>query len=306
MMPAIDIMPIGTSSATVLQYFQQFIENRVGLMGHGQCPADMSPAQAIDWRMGVAPNWTHAAFDSHNISLMYGRPTVFDVKNNARTEIPALAYLAAAITKTDEALGPHWSPFGLKRGKCSGVLDLDYNVGTDRAGADLLAEYGINNLRIIMSSAETYGDEGAVLWGGWTSQRIDSAMKEFPVTRLIKTYERMLMPVLLQYINDPNHPVTWREIHRILEPMFRRELMKYAVYGYFIQTDKDAYFAGGELKGAYLNTGTDIDQGKYRCRILIQPMRQIFYLISEMGVMRTGEPFSNYSTMYQLPGWVRK
>ena len=116
----------------------------------------------------------------------------------------------------------------------------------------------------------------------------------------------MLMPVLLQFINDPNHPVTWREVHRILDPFMRRELMKYAVYGYFIQTDRDAYFSGGELKGAVLNTGPDIDQGKYRVRILIQPVRQIFYLICEMGVMRTGEPFANYSTMYQLPGWVRR
>jgi hypothetical protein len=88
--------------------------------------------------------------------------------------------------------------------------------------------------------------------------------------------------------------------------VFRRDLDRYAIYGYFIQTDKDAFFAAGELKGAVLNTGADIDQGKYRCRILIQPTRQIFYLTAEMGVMKTGDPWTNYSTLYTLPGWVRK
>jgi len=53
-----------------------------------------------------------------------------------------------------------------------------------------------------------------------------------------------------------------------------------------------------------LNTGPDIDWGIYRCRMLIQPVRQIFYFVIEMGIMRTGEPFVNYRDLYALPGWL--
>ena len=307
LMQAIDIMAIGTSSAVVHANFIEWISNRSGFMGHGQIPGDLNPTQAVEFRMGTPPTYSHAAFNSWNYSLMFGRPSVLDVKTNRTTEIPGLAYLAAAIGRTDEDYGVHWSPFGIKRGYCNGVLDIDYNVFEDRAGADLLAEYQINNLRVIRTTVPTWGQEGAYLWGGWTTQRQASATREFKIVRVLKQNERMLMPVLLGYINDPNHPVTWAEIHRVLEPVFRREAQRYAIYGYFVQSDKDAYFtSGGELKGAVLNTGYDIDQGKYRVRILIQPTRDIFYLISEMGVMRTGEPFSNYSVMYSLPGWIRK
>ena len=307
LMQAIDIMAIGTSSAVVHANFIEWISNRSGFMGHGQVPGDLNPTQVVEFRMGTPPTYTHAAFNSWNYSLMFGRPSVLDAKTNRTTEIPGLAYLAAAIGRTDDAYGVHYSPFGIKRGYCNGVLDIDYNVFEDRAGADLLAEYQVNNLRIIRTTVPTWGQEGAYLWGGWSTQRQASATREFKIVRVLKQYERMLLPVLLGYINDPNHPVTWAEIHRVLEPVFRREAQRYAIYGYFIQSDKDAYFtSGGELKGAVLNTGYDIDQGKYRVRILIQPTRDIFYLISEMGVMRTGEPFSNYSELYSLPGWIRK
>jgi hypothetical protein len=73
-----------------------------------------------------------------------------------------------------------------------------------------------------------------------------------------------------------------------------------------LQTDRDAFFDGGELKNAVLNSGLDIDRGLYRCRALIQPTRAIYYLEFELGVMRTGESFENYKSMKYLPGWIRQ
>jgi len=306
LMPAIDIWCPGTTSAVVHHAAIQYTENRSGRFYMGATPQDLTPTETVDWRMGVAPDYSHAAFDSCNAALVFGEYEVLDAKNNQRQYLPATYQLAAAITRTDESQGVAISPFGMKRGRCSNVLGIRYNVTPATAEADLFAEYGINSARIIHTSVETRGWEGAVLWGGWTTQRADSALKELPVVRKIKEYEHLLLPVMLGWINDPNHPVTWGEIHRTLEPVFRRDLERYHIYGYFLQTDKDAFFAGGDLKGAVLNLPADIDQGKYRCRILIKPTRQIFYFIAEMGVMRTGDPFTDYSTMYQLPGWVRK
>lgn len=305
LIPAIHIMAIGTSSMTAHIELAAWCNNQIGKFGHGNLPDDTAPDELVKLRMGQPP-YTHAALDSCNYTLTHGWPEVFDVRNNGKIPIPAISFLGAAISKTDQDKGPSWAPFGVKRGSCDGVLGLKHNAGEDPAQADLFAEYGINDLRILPTSVQNRGWEGAKLWGNYTCQLNSSAFREFNVVWLVKTYELALYPVLLGYVFDPNHPVIWGEIHRVLEPYFRLEARKYAVYGYFIQTDKEAYFAGGELKGAVLNTGLDIDQGKYRCRILIQPTRVIRYLICELGVTRTGEPFANYSELYELPGWVRR
>lgn len=305
-MPAIDIWCPGTTSAVVHTACFEFVDNRSGRFYIGATPQDMDVADTIDYRMGNPPDYSHAAFDTCSGALLYGEYQVLDTKFNMKRWIPATYQLAAAISRTDKTQGVAISPFGPKRGRCSGVLGVKNNVMPGSADADLLAEYGVNSARIILTSVETRTQEGAVLWGGWTMQRADSALKEFPISRKIKEYEHTLLPVMLGWINDPNHPVTWGEVHRTIEPYFRRDLERYHIYGYFVQTDKDAFFAGGDLKGAVLNMPNDIDDGKYRMRILIKPTRQIFYFIAEMGVMRTGDPFSDYAYMYTLPGWVRK
>jgi len=306
LIPAIDIWCPGTTSAVVHTAALEFVDNTSGRFYQGATPPDMTVQQTVAYRMGNPPDYEHAAFDSCNGALIYGEYKVLDTKFNEKVYLPASYQLCAAVSRCDEQYGTAVSPFGMKRGRCGGVLGIKNNVVPASADADLLAEYGINSARIIHTSVETRGWEGAVLWGGWTLQRIDSALKEYPVVRKIKEYEHMLLPIMLGFVNDPNHPVTWGEVHRMLEPVFRRDLERYHIYGYFIQTDKDAFFAGGDLKGAVLNTPADIDQGKYRCRILIKPLRQIFYFCAEMGVMRTGDPFTDYSTLYALPGWVRK
>lgn len=305
LIPAVHVMAIGTSSMVAHIELAAWCNNQIGKFGHGQLPDDTAPEELVKLRMGEPP-YTHAALDSCNYTLTHGWPEVFDVRNNGQVPIPAISFLGAAITKTDEDYNPSYAPFGVKRGACDGVLGLKHNLGEDPAAADLFAEYGINDLRILRTTPQTRGWEGGKLWGNYTTQLISSAFREFNVVWLMKTYELALYPILLGYVFDPNHPVTWGEIHRILEPFFRNAARRYEIYGYFVQTDHEAYFAGGELKGAVLNTGLDIDQGKYRCRILLQPTRVIRYLICELGVTRTGEPFSNYSELYELPGWVRR
>jgi len=307
-MPFINLMQFGTSSATVRAAAETFVDARKGRFWWGPTPAGLSAADTVAWRMGdPEAGYQHAAFNMWKAGFMRGRITIFDPKNNENVEITCLPALAAAICKTDSAHGRHWSPFGVERGKVPNVLAIDDNPAEDGAGADLLAEYQINNGRILHTSLETRGWEGAYIWGGWTSQRAFSALREFPVVHKILEYQWMLYPVGLQFINRPNHPYQWREVYRILNPILREDLNSGAIYGYVLVCDEDAYFtAEGTLKGAVLNTGPEIDAGIYRCRLLIKPVRQIFYPTIEMGVMRTGQPFQDYRDLYALPGWLRQ
>lgn len=306
-LPFIDIFICGSTSPVVEAGLHEFLSNRKGRVGHMATPPGLNAQEAVARRMGDPDyGYEHAPFNSWEATETRGRLTILDRKNNQRREVSALPYLAAAICRTDRQYGYHVSPFGVKRGQIPGVLGIDDNVAESASDADLLFEYQINNARILRTSLEYRGWEGAYLWGGQTLQRAASKLRELQIVRKLKWYEWILLPIGLGFINDPNHPKTWREVYRQLNPIFRHDVDQDAIFGYFLCCDQDAFFtAEGTLKGAVLNTGYTMDQGIYRCRALIQPVPQIFYFCIEMGVMATGEPFTNYSTMYSLPGWAK-
>jgi hypothetical protein len=299
---SMDLMVPGTVSATVYNAMITYCENRGDMMGYGATPPGNDPEDTVAWRMGTG-NYTHPAFNSHRFSLWFGRPLVFDDRDSAKRYIPNLGHLASCLCRTDNDYGSHYAPVGPRRGAVQLVEGIDFNIQDYRSTgyADLFAEYGINYLMI----SKMPGIEGAMFWEQRTTQRAPSATRELNVMRFITVVNRTLMPVLRTFLFEPNHPVTWREIHRVLEPAFDSWKNKYAIYDYCLQTDRDAFFDGGELKNAVLNSGLDIDRGLYRCRALIQPTRAIYYLEFELGVMRTGESFENYKSMKYLPGWVR-
>jgi hypothetical protein len=298
---SMDLMVPGTTSATVYQALIAYCELRGDMIAYGQVPYGLDPEDCVDWRLGNAP-YQHGAFNSHRFALFFGRPLVYDDLDDTRKYISCLGHLASCLCKTDNYYGYHFAPVGPRRGKVALCEGIDFNIGKSRSTGygDLFAEYGINYLMI----SHFPGIEGAMFWEQRTTWRPASALRELNVVRFITIMNRMLMPVLRTFLFEPNHPVTWREIHRTLQPAFDDWKAKYAIYDYCLQTDRDAFFDGGVLKNAVINSGLDIDRGIYHCRALIQPTRTIYYLEFTLGVMRTGEAFSEYTEMKELPGWV--
>jgi hypothetical protein len=299
---SMDLMVPGSTSATVYQAMIVYCEDRADMLGYGMIPYGLVPEDAVAWRLGAAP-WSHPAFNSHRFSLWYGRPLVYDDLDDTRKWISNLGHLASCLCKTDNDYGSSHAPVGPRRGVVTLVEDIDYDIQTNRRTgySDLFAENGINYLMM----SRYPGIEGAMFWEQRTTQRAPSALRELNVVRFITIMNRMLMPILRTFLFEPNHPVTWREIHRTLEPAFEDWKNKYDIYDYALQTDRDAWFDGGVLKNAVINSGIDIDRGIYHCRALIQPTRTIYYLEFELGVLRTGENFEQFLELKELPGWIR-
>jgi len=299
-----DIMVLGTENEVVYNALISYCENRQDLIAYGQIPRGLLPEDAVRWRMGEAPIYSHPPFNSHRFALYFGHPIVYDDSTDTMVTIPCLGHLAACICKTDTDYGYHYAPAGPRRGATNLVEDIDFNISAYRSTgyADLFAEKGINYLMI----SRMPGAEGAMFWEQRTTQLLPSATRELNVMRFLTKMYIMIVPILRAFLFEPNHPITWREIHRVLEPALQDFKDKYRIYDFALQTDRDAFFDGGELKNAVLNSGLDIDRGIYRCRALIQPTRTIYYLEYEVGVTRTGENFEQYITLKQLPGWIRR
>ena len=300
---SMDLMIPGTTSVTVYQAMIAYCLDRQDMIAYGQTPFGMTPEETVNWRMGNAP-WTHPAFDSHRFALYFGRPKVYDDMDDTRKFVPWLGQLASCLAKTDNQYGPQYAPAGAKRGTVTLMEDIDFNVQGYRSTgwADLFAESGINYLFI----SHMPGIEGGMFWEQRTTLRQASALRNLNVIRFLTVVYRSLMPMLRTFLFDPNHPVTWREIHRILEPAFQAWKDNYSIYDFAIQTDRDAYFDGGRLMNAVLNSGLDMARGIYHCRGLIQPTEAIYYLEFDLGVMNPGDAFENYTSLKQLPGWVRQ
>ena len=299
---SMDLMIPGTTSVTVYQALITYCEERGDMIAYGQTPAGNDPEDIVDWRMGMGA-YTHPAFNSHRFALYYGRPLVYDDSTDARKYISCLGHLAVCLCRTDNDYGQWYAPAGAKRGAVNLVEGIDFNIQDYRSTgyADLFAEYGINYLMI----SHHPGIEGALFWEQRTTQRAASALRELNVMRFITMVNRTLLPLLRTFIFDLNHPVTWREVYRVLKPVFEDWKQRYAIYDFCLQCDQDAFFDGGLLKNAVLNSGLDIDRGIYHCRALIQPTRAIYYLEFTLGVLRTGVAFEEYKSMKILPGWVR-
>lgn len=295
---SIDIMIPGTHSVSVIQALVAYCELRGDLIAYVNPPAGLDPLDTVAWRGGEDP-YSFEKWNSHRLTFWFGRPLCYDSRYDSRKNISNLGHLAACLGKTDSNYDYFYAPVGPRRGTVDFVEGIDFNMADFRGYQDMFAENQINYLQLTRS-------EGAVFWEQYTSLLVPSALRDLNVVRFLTMMRKVLVPVLRTFVFEPNHPVTWGEIYRTLMPQLELWKKQNAIYTFHLQTDRDAFFDDtGELKNAVLNTGQEIDQGIYHARVLIQPTRAIRYLEFEVGVMRTGELFSNYTELKTLPGWVR-
>jgi hypothetical protein len=296
---SIDLMIPGSQSIPVLQNLIAYCETTGNFVSYGNPPPGCDPTNVINWRMGNPP-YSHEAFNSHMFSIFAFRPLYYDSRTNSTSYISNLGMLASCISNTDTNYNYSYAPVGPRRGKVNLVEGVDFNMANYRGFADQFADNEINYLMITHQP----GIEGAVFWEQYTTQCNTSALQDLNVVRFLTMLKRILVPVLNMYLFEPNDPVTWRQVDRVLQPVFQTFKDNGSIYDFELQTDDLAYWDGGVLKNAVMNTGSSIDQGIYKCRVLIQPTRAIRYLMFTVGVLPTGEAFTDFQEMSTLPGVV--
>ncbi len=120
--------------------------------------------------------YSHEPFNSHRMTLWFGRPLVYNSQTDSRQYISNLGHLAACLSKTDERYNQSFAPVGPRRGVVDFVEGMDFNLSDYRGYEDLFAEKGINGLKITQW-------EGAVFWEQRTTQLIASAFRDLNVVR---------------------------------------------------------------------------------------------------------------------------
>jgi len=286
----------GTTSYAVAQALTAYCEDR-GLMAHIMVPSGGDPEDALEYRNGESP-WTFEKWNNAHLALQFGRPTLYDAKYDAHREACSnLGLWAVCLAKIQDTSR---APAGPEFGTVQMVEGIDFNLASYPGYQDEFADNQINFLELTRT-------EGAVFWQQNTTLIANSSMQSIGIMNFLLAMKKMFMPVLRQFINKPNHPDTWGEVHRILEPQLRIWKARGDIYSFELETDRHAVFDDtGALRGAVLNTEEEIQQRIYHARVLVQPTQDIEYFEFEVGVLATGELYSNFSSMHTLPGWIRR
>ncbi len=236
-----------------------YAESRGDLLWLGCSPAGSGPGAALAWRSGGLWNsWKAAAY--------FGALRVTDPQTGLERTVSPMGDLLGVLARNDRDAGPWFAPAGPQRGLIFGALGVDFNVGTpgQDTNRDALVDGQLNPVQVT-------SQEGVVVWGNKTLYKTPSKLQSLHVARLMVYLRKLIMPGGRRFLFEPNDPVSWRALYRLVDPVLQNLKDKRAFYDYRYEGDQDA----ATVDKAVLNRAEELDQGKYRVRIFVKPIPAI-------------------------------
>lgn len=279
---AIQLAVPGVSSPAVISAALAYCESRNDLFFVGETPFDLSPQEAVDFRMGRGV-YNHAPFVSNYGSIYYPKIEVYDVAKQMSRFISPVGDVLGVMAVNDYTANESYVPAGMRRGRLLNVLGVDVNVGgRGRLGeANYLCDNQINPICV-------FDDTGAVVWGAQTLQREASLLREVNVRRMMIVLKKTVAAYARAYIHNPNHPREWHAFYQGLEPKFEEWKSDRWFYDYRIFCDQNA----NTLEEAKLNLPESVQRGEFKCRIFVKPVIGIKWIIIDAVVTRLDVDFS--------------
>ena len=283
---AIQLAAPGCSSPAVISAGIAYCENRGDLLYIAETPFDLTPQEAVDFRLGNG-NYSHAAFVSSYGAMYYPKLKIYDILRQKERYVSPIGDVLGIMAVNDYLANESYVPAGSRRGKILNALGIDVNVGSKGrlSEGNYICENQINPLCV-------YEDTGTVLWGALTLQRQASLLREVNVRRMLIIIKKTVAAYARAYIHQPNDPRTWREFYRGLEPKFREWKAQRWFYDYRIFCDQNA----NTLDEARLNTPESVQRGEFKCQIFIKPVIGIKWVMVDVAVTRLDANFDESLT----------
>ncbi len=268
-----EAVPVWAPECLTPAYLQAAIgyaEDRGDMVAFSETPFYLKPQDAKDYRLGEGA-YTHPPFNSRHGAMYFGKPTILDTTGVKRS-VSAFAHFAHVYARSQQK--GEWTPPAGMDYPLRDILGLDFNVGSpaNQGLGDLLVDNQINPLVI-------WDRDGPAIWEEKTLQVMPSAFQDLHAMFLFILMRKSILPWTRYYAHQPNHPDTWRRFDQLLRPFYDRLFREGAILGYRLITDRDAYWTrDGELKNATLNTPDEVQQGIYKCLILVKTTPTLRYL----------------------------
>lgn len=222
--------------------------------------------------------------DSKYYSVFSGGVQILDPQTGEVRAISEVADVMGIGAYVDENFRPWFAHSNYVRGFIPNAVGVNYNLGSAGAYPQLnqLANRQIN--MVVAAHGVVY------LKGNYSGQFGNSKASFRNVVRLLIYIKKSLKPILEKYLDEPNDFVTFRTIYNEVKPFLQS--LKDGRATHTVpnwQGDQDATKMS-ELK---INTPADIDAGKYRILLTINPIVGINEIVLTIGISSSGIEFED-------------
>lgn len=221
--------------------------------------------------------------DSSYTAFFSGGLIVLDPLSGQNKNISELGDILGIAATSDSSVGPWQSFAGSNRGLFYNALGVVNNFGTpaNLAGMNLIANAQIN--------AVINRDNKIMLWGNFTGQLANSTLSFLNVRRFIIELKKTLGPILSNFLEEANDPITWRLIYMAVDPTLRSWVNKRAMHDYDWQGDQFV----DSIDNAVINTPQLVQQGKYYVKLFIKPTVSLQEIVLGVILSPSGVSFED-------------
>ena len=283
---AIQLAVPGVSSPAVISAGLGYCEDRGDLLFVTETPFDLTPQEAVDFRLGKG-NYHHGAFVSNYGAMYYPKIKVYDTVRQKERYISPIGDVLGVMAINDYVANESYVPAGTRRGRILNALGVDVNIGGRGrlSEGNYLCDNQVNPICV-------FEDTGSVVWGAQTLQRQASLLRELNVRRMLIVIKKTIAAYSRAYIHQPNDPREWREFYRGLNAKFREWKTLRWFYDYKIFCDQDA----NSIEEAKLNTAESVQRGEFKCQVFIKPVVGIKWVLVDTAIVRLNANFEESLT----------
>lgn len=247
--------------------------------GRGDClylvdpPFGLRPQQVVDWHNGMLFSDLSAALNSSYAALYWSWIEIFDQFNGGSIFVPPSGHVAAVYARTAREAELWFAPAGLNRGRLLTALDLEFNP--TQGERDLL--YGFNNA---VNPLVNFPQDGITVFGQRTLQRADTALDRVNVRMLLIALKKALIPVLRNFLFEPNDRTLWRQVRNSLEPTLADIRARRGLTAFGVICDERN------------NTPIRRDRNELWVSVLVKPTRAVEFIVLNLVILRTDQSFA--------------
>lgn len=178
--------------------------------------------------------------------------------------------MAGCYARSDQKTYVWYAPAGIDRGRIFNVLSAAYK--TSQGERDVLYPEGVNVIAV-------FPDSGVTIWGQRTLQSQPSAVDRVNVRRLMMYMEEAIAESSRFVVMEPNNPMTWRSLIRLINPFMQDIKDKGGLYDYAVQCDEET------------NTAAARDRYEIICRVFVKPTKTAEFVELNFVLTTTGADF---------------
>lgn len=218
------------------------------------------------------PLYNQFSFINNSYTAVYANVVqVPDQSSSRLVWVPSSGFVAAIMASTDANYNPWTAPAGFRRGVLNGVADIA--IYPKQKQRDSLYKIALNPIAF-------FPNEGYVVYGQKTAQKIPSAFDRVNVRRLFLALETQTNNVARNFVFEPNTLFTRTQVKNVLTPIFDNAKNSGGIYDYMLICDERN------------NTPAIIDDNSLVIDIYIKPVRTAEFVLVNFYATRTNQNFS--------------